>query len=103
MFRLRNYPCPPSSRDLSGGCDNIEGYPPRKYVEIDGGSRPGLRCAIDGGGTASEVPRASSADPGEASREMMSGALAGLVFILVKDDVDHTNRRFGKLLELQGR
>ena len=34
---------------------------------------------------------------------MMSGALSGLVFILVKDDIDQTVRLFGKLMELKWR
>jgi len=42
-------------------------------------------------------------DIGKASCELMSGALSGLVFILIKDDVDQTIRLLGKLMELKSR
>jgi len=41
------------------------------------------------------------AGPGQASCELLSGALSGLVFILIKDDIDQTMRLSGKLMELK--
>jgi hypothetical protein len=43
------------------------------------------------------------ADTGKALRELVSGVLSGLIFILIKDDVDQTIRLFGKLMELKWR
>jgi hypothetical protein len=40
------------------------------------------------------------ADTGKAARELMSRTLSGLGLILIKDDVDQTIRRLGKLMEL---
>ena len=41
------------------------------------------------------------ADTVQAVCQMMSGALSGLVFILIKDDIDQTMRLSGKLMELK--
>jgi len=43
------------------------------------------------------------ADTVQAVCQMMSGALSGLVFILIKNDIDQTIGLFGKLMELKWR
>jgi hypothetical protein len=43
------------------------------------------------------------ANTGKALRELASSVLSGLVFILIKDDVDQTIRLLGKLMELHWR